>query len=62
MEILLKNIHNSIAFLLKVFTIKTFENLLDKDAILQEEAKRISFGEHQNKNKAPNIFEKKTKE
>lgn len=51
MEILLKNIHDSIAFLLNSFTIKTFEKLLDEVANLLEEAKRVSFGEHPNKNK-----------
>ncbi|PKU64668.1 hypothetical protein MA16_Dca014522 [Dendrobium catenatum] len=40
-KILLKNIHGPIAFLLKGFTIKTFEKLLNKASNLQEEAPRL---------------------
>ncbi|XP_020592712.1 uncharacterized protein LOC110033161 [Phalaenopsis equestris] len=40
-EILLKSIHGPIAFLLKGFTIKTFENLLSKAGSLQKEAKQL---------------------
>ncbi|KAL0910749.1 hypothetical protein M5K25_018832 [Dendrobium thyrsiflorum] len=42
-EILLKNIHGPVAFLLKGFTIKTFEKLLNKASNLQEEAPRMPF-------------------
>ncbi|PKU61119.1 hypothetical protein MA16_Dca028354 [Dendrobium catenatum] len=42
-EILLKNIHGPVAFLLKGFTIKTFEKLLNKASSLQEEASQLSF-------------------
>ncbi|XP_020571643.1 uncharacterized protein LOC110018618 [Phalaenopsis equestris] len=40
-EILLKSIHGPVGFLLKGFTIKTFEKLLSKVGNLQEEAKQL---------------------
>ncbi|KAI0493920.1 hypothetical protein KFK09_024047 [Dendrobium nobile] len=42
-EILLKNIHGPVAFLLKGFKIKTFEKLLNKASNLQEEASQLPF-------------------
>ncbi|KAL0927523.1 hypothetical protein M5K25_001698 [Dendrobium thyrsiflorum] len=42
-EIFLKNIHGPIAFLLKGFTIKIFEKLLNKANNLQEEASQTPF-------------------
>ncbi|XP_028557328.1 uncharacterized protein LOC114581406 [Dendrobium catenatum] len=50
-EILLKNIHSPIAFLLKGFTIKTFEKLLNKASNLQEEAHKMPFLREQSEDK-----------
>ncbi|XP_028556574.1 uncharacterized protein LOC110106707 [Dendrobium catenatum] len=62
-KILLKNIHGPIAFLLKGFTIKTFEKLLNKASNLQEEAPRMPFLREQSEDtKGPKLvktFEKK---
>ncbi|PKU84955.1 hypothetical protein MA16_Dca015171 [Dendrobium catenatum] len=63
-EILLKNIHGPVAFLLKSFTIKTFERLLNKASSLQEEASQLSFLVDQSssdpkKLKPKKVFEKK---
>ncbi|KAI0526823.1 hypothetical protein KFK09_002415 [Dendrobium nobile] len=63
-EILLKNIHGLVAFLLKGFTIKTFEKLLNKASSLQEEASQLSFLVDQSysdpkKLKPQKVFEKK---
>ncbi|PKU82262.1 hypothetical protein MA16_Dca017484 [Dendrobium catenatum] len=49
-EILLKNIHGPVAFLLKGFTIKTFEKLLNKASSLQDSKKL----------KPQKVFEKKS--
>ncbi|PKU60211.1 hypothetical protein MA16_Dca029125 [Dendrobium catenatum] len=64
-EILLKNIHGLVAFLLKGFTNKTFEKLLNKASSLQEEASQLSFLVDQSysdpkKLKPQKIFEKKS--
>ncbi|XP_020685009.1 uncharacterized protein LOC110101440 [Dendrobium catenatum] len=64
-EILLKNIHSPVAFLLKGFTIKTFEKLLNKASNLQEEVSQLPFAKdstslEMKKLKPQKVLEKKS--
>ncbi|XP_020576144.1 uncharacterized protein LOC110021822 [Phalaenopsis equestris] len=59
-KILLKSIHGPVAFLLKGFTIKTFEKLLKKAGSLQNEAIQFDFFEEAEKLKPVKAFEKKS--
>ncbi|PKU59906.1 hypothetical protein MA16_Dca019608 [Dendrobium catenatum] len=64
-EILLKNIHGPVAFLLKGFTIKTFEKLLNKASNLQEEVSQLPFAKdstslEMKKLKPQKVLEKKS--
>lgn len=59
-KILLKNIYGTIIFLLKRFTINTFEKLSNKASNFQDKAKQLSFGDQQNGSKLLKVFEKNT--
>lgn len=58
-EIMMKNIHNLVAILLKDFTIHTFQKFINKVESMQRKAKYLSFGDQQNRYKSQNILEKK---